>query len=235
MSNNGPGAPISINQNNVFRGQDKTNGFLMRNSDGRVAALTEGFSKLNIAAASALFADGVVPWGSGLWRDIATIDASPGAVHANKPTKGWFVGALKLEQGQQTGNPVQPWGIPTFSRGTLVRKGPMGYKVTMTAVGQEANFLAYLKGDATKDTVTVRKLYADWIAALKAGADGDRLALFFANDSGFPIISLVVAAELGYPTLANATFAGWVEHLEPENQAVYVDLRADQIGVAPAP
>lgn len=235
MSNNGPGAPLSINQNNVFRGQDKTNGFLMRNADNRIPALKEGYSRMNIAAASVLYTDGCVPWGCGLWRDIAAIDTAPGAVHANKPTKGWFVGAMLFEQGQQTGHPVQNWGMPTFSRGTLVRRGLMGYKVTMTAVGQEANFLAYLKGDATKDTGTVRKLYADWIAALKAGADGDRLGLFFANASGFPIVSLVVAAELGYPTLTDATFGGWIEVLEPENQAVYVDLRADQIGVAPAP
>jgi hypothetical protein len=226
MSNNGPGAPLSITQNNVFRGQDKTNGFLMRNADNRIPALVEGFSKLNVGAGHVLYTDGAVPWGCGLWRDTGTIDTAPGAVHASKPTKGWFVGALKFEQGQQTGHPVQGWGIPTFSRGSLVRRGLMGYKVTMAAVGKEVEFLAYLKGDKAQDIAATRKLYEDWIAAFKAGADGDRLALFFATASGFPIITMVPVANIGAPTLANAVFGGWVEVLEPENQAVYVDLRA---------
>lgn len=198
----------------------------MRNSDNRIPALTEGYSRMNIGAGNVLYAEGCAPWGCGLWRDTDAIDSAPGAVHANKPTKAWFVGALKFEQGQQTGHPVQGWGMPTFSRGTLVRKGLMGYKVTMAAVGQEANFLAYLKGDKTKDVVGVRLLYEDWIAALKAGADGDKLALFFANASGFPVISLVLAANVGAPALANTTFGGWIEVLEPENQAVYIELRA---------
>jgi hypothetical protein len=227
MSTYGPGAPLSIDQNNVFRGQDRSNGFLMKNIDGRIPALQEGFSRMNIGAGSALYVDGIVPFGCGLWRDTATVDSAPGAVYADKPTKAWFAGVLKFEQGMQTGHPVAGHGIPSgYAKGTLVRKGLVGYKQSMTAVGQEANFLALLKGDKTKDTGTVRKVYADWIATLKAGADGDRLAIFFANASGFPIISLVLAANIGAPTLANATFGGWVEVLEPENQAVYVDLRA---------
>jgi len=226
MSTNGPGAPLTIDVNNVYRGQDRSNGFLMKNADGRIPALQEGFSRMNIGSGSASYVDGIVPYGTALWRDTATIDTAPGAVYADKPTKGWFVGVLKFEQGMQTGHPVAGHGIPAgYAKGTLVRKGLIGYKQTMTAVGQEANFLALLKGDKTKDIGTVRKVYADWAATLKVGADGDRLAIFFGNASGFPIMSLVLAANVGAPVLANATFGGFVEILEPENQAVYIDLR----------
>jgi len=228
MSTNGPGAPLDITQNNVFRGQDRSNGFLMRNVDGRVPAISEGFSRMNIGAASALYVDGIVPYGSGLWRDTGNIDTTPGAVFSDKPTKGWFVGVLKFEQGMQTGHPVAGHGIPAgYAKGTLVRKGLVGYKQTMTQVGQEANYLAMLKGTKAQDVGTVRKVYADWAATLKAGADGDRLAIFFANASGFPIMSLVLAANIAAPTLANATFGGFVEILEPENQTMYIDLRVN--------
>jgi hypothetical protein len=228
----GNGTPLTIDQHNVFRGQGRTNGFLMKNVDGRIPALQEGFSRLAIGSGSTLYADGIVPYGTALWRDTNIIDTNPGGVFADKPTKAWFVGVLKFEQGMQTGHPVAGHGIQAGAmKGTLVRSGLVGYKVSMTAVGQEANYLAYLKGDKTKDTGTVRKIYADWVAAWKAAADGGRLAMFFANASGFPVIALVIAANLGAPTLANCTFGGWVEVLEPENQAVYIALRADQIGV----
>lgn len=217
-------APLAINGQNVYRGQDRSNGFVMRNSDGRIMALKEGFAKLTIGGSNAFYTPGAVPFGNALWRDTATIDTLSGTVQADKPTKGWLVGVLQFEQGLQSGHPMQNWGIPTFSKGTLVRQGLVGYKQTMTAVGQEANYLALLQGDTTKDTGTTRKVYADWMATLKAGADGDRLGLFFGNASGLPIISLVLAANIAAPTLANTTFGGWVTILEPENGAVFVDL-----------
>lgn len=226
MTHQTAGAPLSINGQNVYRGQDRTNGFLARNVDGRVPAETEGFARLTIPALHPTYADGAVPWGTGLWRDIATIDTKPGTVQCGAPTKGWFVGALKFEQGVQTGHPVLGWGLLNFSKGTLVRKGLLGMKVTMAAVGDEANFLAYLKGDKTKDTATYRKTYDEWIATFKAGADGDRLGMFYANASGFPIIALVLKADVAAPALTGATFAGFVEVLEPENKAVFVNLRA---------
>lgn len=227
----GAGTPLTPNAANIFKGRDRTNGFLMRNVDGRVPASTDGFSRAYIGAGNVLYTDGAIPFGNALFRDTGAIDTKPGAVYADKPTKSQFAGVLKFEQGWQTGHPVQNWGIPTYSRGTLVRKGPVGYKQTMTAVGQEANYLALLKGDSTKDTGTVRKVYSDWVALLKAGADGDRLAIFYGTASGFPIMSLVAAANLGEPTLADAVFGGWVENFEKENEAVFISLREYQPGV----
>jgi hypothetical protein len=222
----GPGAPIDItDQNKLWGGTDKTNGFLMRSVDGRVPALAESFAKAVIAAASPLNTDGVIPWGNALWIDIANIDTQPHTVNAVKPAAAMFAGVLKFEQGVQTGNPVQPFGIPPWTRGTVIKSGYVGYKVSMTAVGQEANYMAYLKGDASQDIAGTRQTYEDWVATYKAGADGDRLGLFFGNASGFPIVSLVAAASVSAPTLANATFAGFAEAWEPENQAIYFKVR----------
>lgn len=226
-TSNGPGTPMTLTQAGVFKGLDRTNGFVMKNSDGRIPALKEGYSKLNIGGGSVFAADGVIPYGNALWRDTNTIDTLSGQVQGDAPTKGWLVGIMQFDQAIQTGHPVQGWGLTQYMKGTLVRKGLVGYKQTMTAVGQEANYLALLKGDSTKDVGTVRKVYADWMATLKAGAAGDRLALFFGNASGIPIISLVLAATIAagtVPTLANTTFGGWVTILEKENEAVFVDL-----------
>lgn len=229
------GTPLTINAANVWRGQDRTNGFVMKNIDGRIPALKESFSRLNIGAASVLYAPGVVPFGNALFRDNAVIDVSPGAVQSDKPTKARFQGVLQFEQGIQTGHPVQNWGIMTFSKGTLVRKGLVGYKQAMTAVlatpaAQEANYLALLGGDKAKDVVATRTTYAEWIAAQKAGADGDKLGLFFANTSGFPIVQLVLAANINNPTAGftngGVTFGGWAEIFEKENQAIYFDIQA---------
>lgn len=220
------GTPLKTGQDRIWRGKDRTNGFVMRSVDGRIPAVKEGFSRLGIGASSVLFTDGAVPWGNALFRDINQIDTAPGFVQTDKPTKGQLAGILEFDQAAQTGTPVLNWGKQQFQRGQLCRSGLVGYKQAMTAVGQEANYLTLLKqGYGTaQDVGTVRKVYSDWAATRKAGAEGDRLAIFFGNASGFPIVSLVLAANVGAPTLANATFGGWAEIWEPENEAIYFKI-----------
>jgi hypothetical protein len=225
MPEYGLGFPLEADNLNRLYGfeQPKTNGFLMRNSDGRIPAVQLPIGRLVVSGASVLYIDGAVPWGNGLWRDISTVDTSPGAVYTAKPAKSRFIGILKFNQGWQAGHPIAPWGLPAYSKGTVVNKGFVGYKHAMAAVGQESNYLAYLKGDKTKDDVAVRTTYDEWMAAFKAGAEGSRLGLFFANDSGFPLVSVV--ANPAAPTLANATFAGFaLDEYQKEHKAVYFDI-----------
>jgi hypothetical protein len=116
----------------------------------------------------------------------------------------------------------------------------------MAAAGDQDDYLAYLQGDTSKDTGTVRTVYDDWMDLLAAGAEGDRLGLFFENTSGFPIVAVVpkgvqvlagtpgatysqadfsqVTVPGGVPSLAGAAFAGFAEVLEPENTAVYFSI-----------
>ena len=221
----GPGMPLDpSNLEALYKGMNKTNGFLMRNVDGRLPALQQPVGRLSIAATNALSDDGVVTWGNGLWRDTANIDIRTGFAYAQKPTKALFCGVLKFNQGWQAGNPVMPHGVPEYSKATIVTKGLVGYKTAMAAVGKEADYLAYLKGDATKDVIATRTVYEDWLALYKAADDGDKLALFFANASGFPLVAVVDADDVGAPELTGATFAGFAEIFEKENSCIFFDI-----------
>lgn len=220
----GPGSPLSISADKVWRGTDKTNGFLMRNVDGRVPALKQGFSRVDIGAANVLVNAGVVTYGNGLWRDISRMDVEPGVVKTEKPANGVLCGIAEFNQGWQTGHPVQGWGVPAYSRADMICKGYVGYKVWMAAIGQEANYLAYLQGDKAQDVNTVRLMYDDVIALYKAAADGSKLGMFFGNASGFPLISVIAPANLAAPAMTGATFAGFVEIFEPEHEAVFLSF-----------
>jgi len=220
----GPNTPLRIGQEHVWRGRDRTNGFLMRNVDGRVPALKESFSRVDIGPSNVLLAAGAVPYGNGLWRDITRMDVDPGVVHTEKPAVGLFIGVSEFNQGWQTGHPVQGWGVPQFGRADMIRKGYVGYKVTMTEVGEEANYLAYLQGDRTLDVPATRMVYSDWLAAYIAGADGCKLGMFFSNTSGFPIMAVLTVAQQANPTMAGATFGGFIEIFEPENEAVFLTI-----------
>jgi hypothetical protein len=223
----GPGTPIDVsNLEALWRGSTKTNGFLMRSVDGRIPALEQPIGQMRIAAGHVLEVPDSLPWGVGLWRNIAEMDTAPGAVHASKPTKGFLAGLLKFNQGWQAGNPIIPWGVPRYSKAVMVSKGLVGFKTAMAAVGQEDEYLGYLKGDTAQDIATVRTTYKDWITAYKQASttDGSKLGLFVGNDSGFPIVSVVLKANLAAPTLTGATFAGFAEVFEKEHEAIFFDI-----------
>jgi hypothetical protein len=207
----------------LYSSDEKTNGFVMRSADGRIPALTEGFSRLVVDPANALAADELVTWGNGLWRDIAQADTKPGTVFAQKPTKANFCGVLKFEQAWQAGNSIAPHGLPSYSRGLLVRKGLVGYKTAMKDVNQDANYLAFLRGDRSQNVSTVRTVYSDWVNALKAATDGYKLGIFFDNNSGFPIVSVVNPAS---PSLTGATFGCFAEVFEKEHKAIFFEINA---------
>ena len=221
----GPGMPLDpSNLEALYKGMNKTNGFLMRNVDGRLPALQQPVGRLSIDLSNALSEDEVVTWGNGLWRDIASMSTRSGYAYAQRPTKGFLCGVLKFNQGWQAGNPVMPHGVPQYSKATIVTKGLVGYKTAMKAVGSEEDYLAYLRGDATKDVPAIRTVYEDWIAAYEAGADGSKLGIFFENTSGFPVVAVIAPANLGSPTLAGATFGGFAEVFEKENGAIFFDI-----------
>jgi hypothetical protein len=219
MAEYGPNTPLDISAESLWRGQDKTNGFVMKGD--RIPVLAESFAKLSIGNSNPLLDPYVVTWGNGLWRDLAQIDTQPGTVRAEKPAKGVLVGILAFEQGWQTGQPVQNYGLPPYSRGKLIRKGLVGYKIALAVGGNVDDYLAYLKGERSTAAKAAVTFYKNWVTAWKGGADGSRLGIFFENTSGFPIVNVVAA---GTPTLAGATFAGYGEVLEVENDAVFFDI-----------
>lgn len=222
----GYGTPLSITNDKVWKGTDKTNGFVMRNSDGRIPALRNSFTDVRIGAANVLSTFGAIPFGNALWIDMANIDTEPAVMHAEKPTNGAFGGILELNMAIQRGHPPLNWGLQEFMRGERILKGYIGYKVASATVAGDADYLAYLQGDKTKDVVGVRTTYADWVTALKAADAGSKLGLFFVNTSGFPIVRVVGPSDLTQTLVTGATFAGYldVNTFEPENEAAYLWL-----------
>jgi hypothetical protein len=178
--------------------------------------------------ASVLYTPDVVPWGNALWRDVGEIDINPGVRHAQAPSgKPSIVGVFEFNQGWQASNPIQPYGMPSYSTGTIIRKGLVGYEHAMTDVDQADAYLKYLQGDkaVAVDVGTVRTLYADWVAAWKAAAAGSKLGLFFDNLTGFPVVSVVLAANLAAPALTGCTFGGFAEVFAKEHERIYFDIQ----------
>jgi hypothetical protein len=247
----GSGTPIDIaDGNKLWSGSDRTNGFLMRSVDGRIPALKESFAKALAGADNPLFDDGVIPWGNAVWLNLELMKTQPHTVHAEKPAKAKIAGVLEFEQGVQTGNPVLNWGLPLYSRGTLIRDGLVGYKVAMNGVADPEDYLAYLRGDESKDNASVRTVYEDWVDGLRLVDDGANLGLFFNKASGFPVVAVVAAASVlsGVPgatydqgefgqtllqtgvafvegSFSNLVFGGLAKVFEPENKAIYFDLK----------
>jgi hypothetical protein len=224
-----PGMPLDIGSpDRLWKGGVKTNGFLMKAVNGRIPSLVEGYSRIEIDVANVLSVPDVVPWGNGLWRDVNEIDVRPGVRHAQAPSgKPSIVGVFMFNQGWQASNPIQPYGMPTYSTGALIRKGLVGYEHAMAAVNKAADYLKYVQGDKDPavDVNTVRTLYDDWVAAWKAGAAGSKLGLFFDNSTGFPVVSVVLAADLAAPTLPGCTFGGFAEVFAKEFERIYFDIQ----------
>ena len=219
----GPGMPLDIsNMETLWKSVDKTNGFLMRSVDGRIPALKQPIGKVVVGKNGVLGEDEVVPWGNGLWRNIATMDTRPGHCYTEKPEKGILAGLLLFNQGWQAGNPITPWGVPNYSRGDMVSKGPVGFKHAMTAIGKESDYLGYIKGVSSKNDPAIRTTWKEWVALYKTGGDGARLALFIADESGFPVVGLV--AKNATPTLTGATFVGFASVFEKEHEAIFFDV-----------
>jgi hypothetical protein len=222
-----PGMPMNIGSpSRLWKGSVKTNGMLMKSVDGRIPSLEEGFSRIVIDPANVLSVPDVVPWGNALWREVNEIDTGPGVRHAQAPSvKPAIVGVFKFNQGWQASNPIQPFGMPSYSTGIIIRKGLVGYEHALTDVSKNAEYLKYIQGDEAQDVSAVRTLYADWVAAWKAAAAGSRLALFFDDETGFPVVSVVLAANLASPTLTGCTFGGFAEVFAKEFERVYFDVQ----------
>ena len=217
--------PMDIgNPARLWKGGLRTNGILMGNVNSRVPAITEGFSRLVVDSTNPLHTRNVMTWGNGLWMDMNEVDTRPGVRHGQAPLapgKPVLIGVFQFNQGWQASNPIQPYGMPLYSTGNVIRTGLVGYGTAMTHGANPEHYMMYLEGDSTYDDPAVRTVYSDWVTAWKNEASVSRLALFFHNLSGFPVVA-PTSASLPAPT--GCTFAGHFKVLAQEHERVYFDI-----------
>ena len=220
------GSLLSVAGTKAWKGGELTNGFLMRNADGRVAAITQsGTIDLtgNLAATGGLQA---APFGNGLIRLMADCNAAEiNALKSGAPGASvyQFAGVVKYEPGWAISHPVQNWGIPAFSKFTAITRGIVGYKFSQKSGQTAANYLGFIKGN--KSLVTAIDTFADWMTALAAAtAIGSTLYLLFNVTTGFPRVIVGVADRTAITVPAGHMLVGQAVVFEPENGMVGFEL-----------
>lgn len=226
------GSLLSVTGSKAWRGEELTNGFLMRNADGRVAAITQS-GTIDLTSNPAV--QQAVPFGNGLVRLLG--DANAAEINALKSGAAGdsvyqFAGIVKYEPGWAISHPVQNWGIPAFSKFTAITRGIVGYKFSQKENQSNADYLAFIKGDKTK--VTAIDTFDDWMAALAAApVIGSNLYLLISVITGFPKVIVggpdkhTVVIPAGHMLVAQAVV------FEPENGMVGFEIDGDiSYGVA---
>jgi len=222
------GSLLSVTGTKAWKGGELTNGFLMKNADGRVSAITQSGS-LDMSGNTAVTQ--AAPYGNGLVRVLSDVDA----VNVNALRSGaagasiyQFAGVIKYEASWAISHPVQNWGIPAYSKFTCVSRGIVGYKFSQKSGQSNADYLAFLKGDKTK--VTAIDTYTEWAAALKAGTIiGQTLYLCFSIQTGFPRVIVGVADRAAITVPAGYMLVGQAVVYEPENGMIGFELDGDVV------
>lgn len=220
------GSLLSVAGTKAWKGGELTNGFLMRNADGRVAAITQS-GTIDLTGNAAV--QQAAPFGNGLVRLLADaglsdINALKSGVPGNSVYQ--FAGIVKYEPGWAISHPVQNWGIPAFSKFTTITRGIVGYKFSQKSGQTNADYLAFIKGDKSK--VTAIDTFEDWMIALAAApVIGSNLYLIFSILTGFPKVIVggpdkhSVSVPEGHVLVAQAVV------FEPENGMVGFELDGD--------
>jgi hypothetical protein len=220
------GMPMSIGGfDRLWKGGIRTNGMLMKSVDGRIPSLVEGYSRIVLDAGNVLYAPDVIPWGNAVWRDVKEVSTRPGIRYAQAPATGpCLVGVFEFNQGWQASNPIQPYGMPSYSTGAIIRKGLVGYEHAMKETGNSAEYLKYLQGDRSADVLDACTFYAGWVAKWQSAGTGSKLAIFFENETGFPIVAVVGVADLAKPVLSDAVFGGFAEVIAKDHERIYFEI-----------
>lgn len=226
------GSLLSVTGSKAWKGEELTNGFLMRNVDGRVAAITQS-GTIDLTSNPAV--QQAVPFGNGLVRllddaNAAEINALKSGVAGDSVYQ--FAGIVKYEPGWAISHPVQNWGIPAFSKFTAITRGLVGFKFSQKDNQPNADYIAFIKGDKTK--VTAIDTFDDWMTALAAATDiGSNLYLLISVITGFPKVIVggpdkhTVVIPAGHMLVAQAVV------FEPENGMVGFEIDGDiSYGVA---
>jgi len=205
-----PNAKISVKGSKVFRGEDKSNGVLMMGDS--VPHIETSYSEMSLDTTHGLNI-GYVPFGNGLWYDDADLATGKYAKiydSAAGLTTPKFAGIMKYEQGIATGFPMNlaaaasgtsQNGIMPHMKGTIIKRGFVWYK----------DCYASASG-------TTKRAFSDITRGM---------CLFVRNATGLPVLAKPTSFAAGKAVLADCTFVGTIEQIEPENESVLINIGFD--------
>lgn len=216
-----PDAVLSPKGQRVFKGVDKSNGIMLMGDS--VPHIETSCSEIVVGAGLTTAGLGYVPFGNAVWYDESSVPAKDYAtVFGARPLNGHLAGIVKYEQGVATGFPMQlkasyggikQFGIAPWMKITIIRKGFVFYKEFFASV-------AAANGTSS---------------ALMPFADVRRnMCMFASNITGFPVLAAPTSISNGVPVLSGATFIGTIDQIEPENEAVLINIGFQGAGDLPA-
>jgi hypothetical protein len=216
-----PDAVLSPKGQRVFKGVDKSNGIMLMGDS--VPHIETSCSEIVVGAGLTTAGLGYVPFGNAVWYDDSGVPAKDYAtVFGARPINGHLAGIVKYEQGVATGFPMQlkasyggikQFGIAPWMKITIIKKGFVFFKEFFASV------------EAANGTSS----------ALMPFANVKReMCMFASNTTGFPVLAAPTSISNGVPVLSGATFIGTIEQIEPENEAVLINIGFQGAGDLPA-
>ena len=215
-----PDAVLSAKGQRVFKGVDKSNGIMLMGDS--VPHIETSCSEIVVGAGLTSAGLGYVPFGNAVWYDETGVPAKDYAtVFGARPLNGHLAGIVKYEQGVATGFPMQlkasyggikQFGIAPWMKITIIKKGFVYYKEFFATVAKANGTSPELMpfSDVRRD-----------------------MCMFASNTTGFPVLSAPTSISNGVPVLSGATFIGTIEQIEPENEAVLINLGFQGAGDLP--
>ena len=229
MASERTGSLLSVTGSRIWKGDELTNGFLMRNADGRVPAITQS-GIITLSSTSLYASDMTIPFGCGVFRRLNLVNSSKQEVNTfvvddHDAAYLGFAGIIKYEQGWAESNPIKNWGVPAYSKFTLIVKGIVGFKYFVKqSTADYESFFDFMKGDKTKRSKIegYEEILTKWQTA-SATTSNTHVYLAFSTANGMPVAYVSDRNTFSQPGDDHFT-VGRAVLFEPENETIYFEL-----------
>jgi hypothetical protein len=225
--------PLSLISPNIWRGQNKSNGQLMKLHEYSLAV---GYAALVISPKLATELTAMdrnsIPFGNAAWYDDHIRTTMPNKVYGGIPVASGAVpklaGVIAYDPALASMQPVNADGIMPYNKGKLIKRGFVHYKTGKAAVATFADdgtdaVLSYASIDPATMALFFEKATGDPVFAVPTGYGPD----LSAATTVAQLAAAINAANLEgawKPTLAGCVYAGKIIQLYPEDGSVLVAL-----------